>query len=128
MVQATGTSDIEAAARLLLERQLEERIGAIRELARVSQDRDRAREQLAALDREAASGYAASVAAGWTPAELRKLGYAAPAAAPRGRPRAAASGGPGSAPRDRPAAPAASPEAAGQGSSPGILAPADGSF
>jgi hypothetical protein len=107
--QTADTHNVEAAARELLE----SRIAAIRKLAGITVRRDQAREQLAALDREAAAGYAAAQAAGWTPAELKKLGYAAPPPRPRGRPR----GGQAPAPARQHQEP---PAAAGEAADPGI--------
>lgn len=77
------TADIEAAARELLDG----RVQAVRELATTRAAVERAEAALADAQREDAKAWAAAEKAGWTSAELQKVGLSRPKTRAPGRPR-----------------------------------------
>lgn len=72
----------EAAQRLL-----NDRVDAVRALAKTRQQRNDARVQLDEAERADSASYAAAQRAGWTPEELRKVGFDEPERRAPGRPR-----------------------------------------
>ena len=74
---------VEAAARALLD----DKVQAVRALARSRQQRDTARAAALVAERDDASAWAAALRAGWTADELRRVGLEAPATRLPGRPR-----------------------------------------
>ncbi len=79
------TTHIEAAARALLD----DKIGAVRDLAVSRQAVADRRAQLDEAERVDAAAYAAAQRVGWTPDELKKVGLNAPTRKAPGRPRRA---------------------------------------
>ncbi len=77
------TTHIEAAARALLD----DKIGAVRDLAATRQTVADRRAQLDEAERADTTAYAAAQRAGWTPEELKKVGLDAPTRKAPGRPR-----------------------------------------
>lgn len=66
---------------------LDERVNVARRLATASADAERARKAAEQADRDFASTYREATQAGWTEAELRKIGVPAPKRRGPGRPR-----------------------------------------
>lgn len=77
------TTDFEAAARELLDG----RVQAVRELAQTRAAVERAEAELVEAQREDAKAWAAAEKAGWTAAELVKVGLSRPKTRAPGRPR-----------------------------------------
>lgn len=78
----TPDAAAEAAQRLL-----NDRVEAVRALAKARQQRNDARAQLDEAERADATAFAAAQRAGWTPEELRKVGFDEPERRAPGRPR-----------------------------------------
>jgi len=75
----------ERAARELLDA----RVTAVRELAARRADLTRARDALTAAERADAAAWSAAERAGWTEADLRRVGFEPPTTRAPGRPRRA---------------------------------------
>ncbi|MFF7176855.1 hypothetical protein [Streptomyces pseudovenezuelae] len=70
---------------------MNDRLTAVEEHKRSVDAEQEAREALAEAERDSARTWAALLAAGWTPAELKKIGFAEPRVKAPGRPRTARS-------------------------------------
>lgn len=90
------TADIEAAARALLDG----RVQAIRDLATARATVERAEAALVEAQREDAKAWAAAEKAGWSSAELQKVGLSRPKTRAPGRPRRRTAAEPPAAPAD----------------------------
>lgn len=66
---------------------LDERVDVVRRLATAAADAERAREAAEQADRDFAGSYREATQAGWTEAELRKIGVPSPKRRGPGRPR-----------------------------------------
>ncbi len=66
---------------------LNDRVEAVRDLAKARQQRNDARAQLEGTERADAAAYAAAQGAGWSTDELRKVGFDEPTRKAPGRPR-----------------------------------------
>jgi hypothetical protein len=88
MPDALDTQAIEHTARELLDT----RITAVRELAKAQVAVDHARAALGAAEANHATVYAAATRAGWSDAELKRMGLATPKRRAPGRPRRPRSG------------------------------------
>lgn len=82
MTTTLSPDDAAAAATRLLD----DRVDAIRTLAAARQARNDARAQLDEQERADAAAFAAARRAGWTPEELRKVGFDEPDRKTPGRP------------------------------------------
>ncbi len=82
----TTTLSPEAAAEAA-QRLLNERVDAIRSLAKARQERNDARAQLDDAERADAAAYTAAQRAGWSAEDLRKVGFDEPERKLPGRPR-----------------------------------------
>jgi hypothetical protein len=85
-MQTLDTTAAEAAARKLLEN----RMTPIRDLAAEQAEIERLRAALTEAEKRFGKAYTAAEGLGWTPEELRKLGFAAPTRRPWGRPKSSA--------------------------------------
>lgn len=74
--------NVEEMARALLE----ERLQPVRSLTAATHQVERARQELATAERNRADQWKAAVSAGWSEAELRRLGLKAPQRRSTGRP------------------------------------------
>lgn len=79
--------EVEAAARVVLEQQTDERVRAARALAAARAGEDLQRTELQMAERATAAAYAEAERAGWTRQMLRDLGIRDPARRAPGRPR-----------------------------------------
>lgn len=78
-----STEQVEAAARQLIDGRMQ----AVRDLAAARATTKRAQAALADAQRADAQAWAAAERAGWTAAELQKVGFSKPATRTPGRPR-----------------------------------------
>jgi hypothetical protein len=83
------TSPSPDAAAEAAQRLLNDRVDAVRALAKSRQARNDVRAQLDEAERADAAAYAAAQRAGWTAEELRKVGFDEASRKPVGRPRRA---------------------------------------
>lgn len=79
---SVDTDQVEQAARQLIDGRIE----AVRTLAAARQTTEQAQQALADAERADTQAWAAAERAGWTSAELRRVGFTPPRKAP-GRPR-----------------------------------------
>lgn len=79
-------TDIDQAERLAREL-LDSRVAAVRALAEARAATDQKRAALADAEREDAAAWAAAERAGWSTAELKKVGFDPPSTRSPGRPR-----------------------------------------
>ena len=84
MTTAPTADGVEAAARALLD----DRMHAVRALADTRASLTRAHHAVVEAERADAAAYATAQRAGWTDAELKRLGFEAPTRRSPGRPRA----------------------------------------